>query len=102
MLEQPTSRNSLLLQLCANPGSCYMTSAMDAHQSWKLLHNCYDRSLLISEETDVLHNCYDRSLLISEAVTTDATSPVVIRLLQHLLIRMLAHDVDEGEFKILY
>jgi hypothetical protein len=85
MLEQPTSKNSLLLQLCTNPGSCYMTSATDAHQSWKLLHNCYDRSLLISE-----------------AITTDATSPVVIRLLQNLLIRMLAHDVDEGEFKILY
>ena len=58
---------------------------MDAHQSWKLLHNCYDRILLISE-----------------VVTTDATSLVVIRLLQHLLIRMLAHDVDEGEFKIWY
>jgi hypothetical protein len=40
-----------------------------------------------------------RSLLILEVVTTDATSPVVMRLLQHLLIRMLAHDVDEGELK---
>jgi hypothetical protein len=58
---------------------------MDAHQIWKLLNNCYDRSLLISE-----------------AITTDATSAVVIRLLQHLLIRMLVHDVDEGKFKILY
>jgi hypothetical protein len=85
MLEQPTSRNSLLLQLCTNPGSFYMTSTMDAHQSWKLLHNFYDRILLISK-----------------VVTTDATSPVAIQLLQHLLIRMLAHDVDEGEFKILY
>jgi hypothetical protein len=85
VLEQPILRTSLLSQLCTIPGSCYRTSATDAHQSWKLLHNYYDKSLLISE-----------------AVTIDATSPVVIRLLQHLLIRMLAHDVDEGEFKIWY
>ena len=68
-----------------NPRSCYMTYAMDSHQYWKLLHNCYDRSLLIWE-----------------VVTIDATSPIVILLLQHLLIRMLAHDVDEGELKIFY
>jgi hypothetical protein len=85
VLEQPISRTSLLSQLCAIPESCYMTSATDAHQCWKLLQNCYDKSLLISE-----------------VVATDATSHVVIRLLQHLLIRMMAHDVDEGEFKIWY
>jgi hypothetical protein len=56
-----------------------MTSAMNAHQSWKLLHNCYDRSLLILG-----------------VVTIDTTSPVVIQLLQNMLIRMLAHDVDKG------
>jgi hypothetical protein len=59
-----------------------MTPAMDAHESWELLHTCYDRILLISK-----------------VVIIDATSPVVMRLLQHLLIRMLAHDVDEGELK---
>ena len=62
-----------------------MTLATNAHQSWELLHTCYDRSLLILQ-----------------AITTTATSLVEMRLLQHRLIRMLAHDVDEGEFKILY
>jgi hypothetical protein len=73
----------LLQQIPINPGSFYRNSATNDHQSWKLLHNYYERSLLISE-----------------AVTIDATSPVVIRLLQHLLIGMLDHGVDEGEFKI--
>jgi hypothetical protein len=76
---------TLLQWMPINPGISYMISSTDAHQSWKLLHNCYDRSLLISED-----------------VTTDATSPIVIRLLQHLLIRMLAYDVDEGELNIWY
>jgi hypothetical protein len=75
----------LLQWMPINPRSYYKTFVIDAHQSWKLLHNCYDKSLLISE-----------------AVIIDSTSPVVMRLLQHLLIRMLAHDVDEGEFKIWY
>ena len=51
MLEQPTSRNSLLLQLCANLGSCYMTAATDATN----LGSCY---MIVAMDATNPGSCY--------------------------------------------
>jgi len=68
-------------------------------QCWKLLHDSFVTAM--RQSWKLLHTCYDRSLLIWEVVTTDNTSSIVIRLLQHLLIGMMVHDVDEGQDFIL-